>query len=203
MTMRNIFALMAIVMMAAFVTACDEGDDCVEDENGDCVDGDADGDTDSDTDSDTDTDTDSDTDSDTDTDTDTETDDPTACDCLKTEDPDNGCYDIEGDWYIVNYSHIPDHLLTIILTVSGDECKVESTGAATFYYALFGTELPLETYNAEDDQHVKIYRNDTVSTAVLHVNFWGANLQTMKTITNANQFLVHKPHRKNILPRPI
>jgi hypothetical protein len=180
MTMKS-FVIMAIVMMAPTsltTVACDNGDDDASCTDTGC-DSDTDGDTDSDSDSDsdTDTDTDSDTDSDSDTDTDTESDDPTACDCFGVDDPDNGCYNIEGNFYLHGYPHDADTLLSITLTIDGADCKVESTGEMNFYYPLYGVDLPIETYNTADDQGVRLYHND--SDGMLHVELWGGLVEDL------------------------
>ena len=173
--MKKIMYLM-LIGLAAMFTACDgnSGDD---DSAGDGdVDsgvkdsGTGDSDTDSDTDADSDTDTDADTDADSDTDTDTDVNDPTACDCLNGVSQEAGCVDISGDWYLQNYTHDTDSLLTVSLTIVGKMCKVDSTGPQKFFYSYTGIMLPLEFFSEEDNQHEQVYYT---SDSILHVKQWG------------------------------
>ena len=165
-----IFIMGVALAVVGNLMGCDNGG-AGDDDTG--TDGDTDVDTDGDSDGDTDSDTDGVTDSDSDTDTGSESDDPTACDCLKTEAPADGCYNIEGDWYSAGFPHNSYYLLTVILTIVGSQCKVESTGPQKFFYTYTGIMLPMETYVAEDNEHELIERADDGDTPVFHAKRWG------------------------------
>jgi len=129
--------------------SCDvKADVCEKDSAG------GDGDSDTDTDSDTDADGDADTDSDSDADGDA---DPHACDCLNTEDPENGCYDIEGEFYAENHCCEPDHLMTVTLTPLEVNCKVEFSGDTFILLPFEGVTLPMSSVYEPEGVTLELY----------------------------------------------
>lgn len=146
-----------LIIVNAYLSGCDEGDDdCASDCD---TDGDTDGDTDSDTDSDTDGDTDGDTDSDTEVD-------PTACDCFKSgdgpadgDDPEEGeyCFNIEGDWWVVGEDHNDESYMLVTLTPTVDGCSIAFSGdGATLLYTQVATSLPIISTD-EFDNYISYY----------------------------------------------
>ncbi|MFA5128184.1 MAG: hypothetical protein WC457_04275 [Patescibacteria group bacterium] len=156
--LANLFAIMAIVMMASlstFVTAC--GDDGGSSADSD-TDADSDSDSDTDSDSDSDSDTDTDTDSDSDSDTDTDTDADTSCDCLNGTSDAEGCVDIEGDMYAENHCCDSDYILNTVLTYAVTTCQVTFSGdGAVATGTVDMTALPYSEYDANTSTTMEFY----------------------------------------------